>query len=172
MSSCKPSSGSFSDDEPPSLKFRALLTKGGAQIGDLPILYAGSGDVGLMQKIDEALTGTVMRPSIKVMRREIKKRLGPELRESTQLHAAYSTQENQFPPIAIMLFVGVLDGEPWILEIEKDNLAAPSTQTIWATSLPSEVARCLRKPFSARTSGPSETSGRVRYSRTGYSKTR
>ncbi len=100
------------------------------RLSDLPVLYGGSGDVGLMQKIDESLSAAVMRPTLQVMRREIKKRVGPELRESTSLHAAYPTVENQLPPIAVILFVGILDGKPWILEIEKDN-----RDTIYGDSL-------------------------------------
>ena len=33
--SCKPSPGSFLNDEPPALNFRALLTEGGAERLDL-----------------------------------------------------------------------------------------------------------------------------------------
>ena len=91
------------------------------QLGTHPILYGGSGDIGLGQKLDEALEGTVMRDSVKLMRREIKKRLAQDLRESASLHAAYPTTDSHLPPVAILLFAGVLDDKPWILEIEKDN---------------------------------------------------
>lgn len=91
------------------------------QLGPHPILYGGAGDVGLGQKLDEALKGAVMRESVKLMRREIKKRLAQDLRESVSLHATYPTQQSQLPPAAILLFVGVLDGKSWILEVEKEN---------------------------------------------------
>jgi proteasome beta subunit len=91
------------------------------RLGEHPILYGGSGDHGLLQKLDENLKSVKMRPTLQVMRREIKKYIGPELRESAQQHAPYPLPDYHQPPQAILLFVGILDGEPWILQIEKNN---------------------------------------------------
>jgi proteasome beta subunit len=91
------------------------------RLGEHPILYGAAGDVDLHQKLDQNLQSVKMRPSLQVMRREIKKYIGPELRESAQQHAPYPLPRYHQPPQAILLFVGILDGEPWVLQIEKDN---------------------------------------------------
>jgi len=100
------------------------------RLGEHPILYGGAGHAGLLQKLDENLKSVKMRPSLQVMRREVKKHIGPELRESTQQHAPYPLPNYHQPPQAILLFVGILDGDPWVLEIEKDN-----TDTLYGDDL-------------------------------------
>ena len=91
------------------------------QIGNQPILYAGSGDVGLLQKLDESLASLTLKNTFKRTRQEIKRIVVPELRESHVQHAPYPVLGFQRPPEAILLFVCVINKTPWILEMEKDG---------------------------------------------------
>lgn len=91
------------------------------QLENQPILYAGSGDVGLLQKIDENLSGFSPRNNLKNTRKEIKKCVLPELQESVRGHVRYPQPPFHQPPIAILLFVGVLENKYWIIEIERDG---------------------------------------------------
>lgn len=91
------------------------------QIGDQPILYGGSGDAGLLQKVDESLCTINLKNNLKNTRRELKKCILPELQESAREHVHYPQPPFHQPPIAILLFVGVLENKPWIIEVERDN---------------------------------------------------
>ena len=91
------------------------------RIGNHPILYGGSGDVGLLQKLAEALKGLTTKTPLKRIRQDIKKLVVPELKESIALHVPYPRQIFHEPPPATLLLVGVTDRHPWILEIEKDG---------------------------------------------------
>lgn len=90
-------------------------------ISNLAILYGGSGDGGLHQKIDEALADLKPHSSIKRIRQEIRKLVAPELEESRKYHVPYPAQGFNVPPASILLFAGVLNSQPWIVEIEKDG---------------------------------------------------
>lgn len=90
-------------------------------IGSQSILYGGSGDVGLLQKIHDSLAGFQARHSLKRIRQELKKLVVPELKESRELHVPYPQQGFHQPPEATLLFAGVFENRPWILEIEKDG---------------------------------------------------
>jgi 20S proteasome alpha/beta subunit len=90
------------------------------RIGQEPILYGGSGDVGLVQKIDESLNAYMRKTSFKAIRQEIRKLILPELREASQFHAPYPQAPFHKPPEAVLLFAGVHDRKPWIIEIERD----------------------------------------------------
>jgi proteasome beta subunit len=100
------------------------------RLSGAPVLYGHAGDAGLMQKIDEALKSVQVRNTLKRTRQEIKKAIAPELAESAQYHVPYPEMFRNQVPQAVVLFAGVLDGEPWILEIEKDN-----TDTIYGDEL-------------------------------------
>lgn len=98
-----------------------LTTEKIKQIKNSPILYGGSGDVGLLQKIQDGLGSWTPPLSMKRIRQELKKIIVPELHESAMLHAPYPALGFNAPPVAIMLFAGVCNRIPWILEIEKDG---------------------------------------------------
>lgn len=91
------------------------------QIGKHPILYGGSGDVGLLQKINERLSTLEPKSRINLTRKEIKRFIFPEIKESTEYHVRYPQPPFHLPPVAILLFAGVHKGRPWILEIERDG---------------------------------------------------
>lgn len=110
------------------------------------ILYGGSGDVGLLQKVDEALSGYTSRNAIKNIRQEFKKLIVPVLKESSSIHAPYPVGPYMRPPDAVHLFAGILKGKPWIIEIEKDgrdtfygddfgNFAAIGSGKHWAQAI-------------------------------------
>lgn len=91
------------------------------RLGELPILYAGSGDVGLLQKINDGLSAFTSQSSMKRIRQQIRRIVIPELKEAQDLHVPYPQQGFDRPPEAVLLFVGIHDKKPWILEIEKDG---------------------------------------------------
>lgn len=91
------------------------------QLGNHPILYGASADVGLLQKLNEELQTFTPKSNFKNILKEIKKLVVPELKESAMLHVPYPQQGFYQPPVAVLLFAGVTDGEAWILEIERDG---------------------------------------------------
>lgn len=91
------------------------------QIPGAPILYSGSGHGGLIEKLDAALQSVKVQSTLRKTRTEIRKATAPEYAESIRHHVAYPAMLNHQPPIGVLLFAGVLDSEPFILELEKDN---------------------------------------------------
>lgn len=92
-----------------------------ARVGDLPIVYGGSGDAGLLQKIDDNLAALTPWADLKGMCRHIQTLVVPELRNAAQNFVAYPQMNFNLPPTAILLFAGVLNGEPFVLEIERNG---------------------------------------------------
>jgi 20S proteasome alpha/beta subunit len=116
------------------------------RVGDHLILYGGSGDVGLLQKIDNNLATLHQWSDLKGMCREIKNLIVPEQREAVQSHVNYPQMPFNLPPTAILLFAGVHNDQPWILEIERNggdtiygeklgNFAAIGSGKPWAQAL-------------------------------------
>lgn len=92
------------------------------RIDTTPVLYGGSGDVGLCQKIAYALEGFVPGAAVKNIRKELRKRVLPELEDAVKNHVGYPAANVNHPPGAILLFAGVLpNGHPWLLEIERNG---------------------------------------------------
>jgi len=94
------------------------------RIGTQPILYGVSGDVGLMQKISynlEIMKNFDSSTPLKKIRKELRIAVIPELKEAINLHVSYPQQGFQHPPCAIVLFIGVHNRTPWILEIERNG---------------------------------------------------
>jgi hypothetical protein len=90
------------------------------RIGNQPILYGGSGDVGLLQKIDECLTGFSPKTNIKNIRQELRKCIVPEVRESRQSHVPYPDPTYHQPPVSVLLFACVINRQSWIIEMDMD----------------------------------------------------
>lgn len=90
-------------------------------LGANPILYGGSGDGGLLQKIDESLSRFSTKNNLKNLRKELKQLIMPDLQESRQFHVPYPDQHFHNPPVSVLLFAGILDRAPWIIEIERDG---------------------------------------------------
>ncbi len=68
--------------------------------------------------MEESLSAVVSWSDLRGLRRQIKQLVTTEQREAIQTHVQYPQQGFHEPPAAIALFAGVLDGVPWILEIE------------------------------------------------------
>jgi 20S proteasome alpha/beta subunit len=129
------------------------------RVKDRPIMYGGSGDVGLLQKLDAVIEGVTLKNGAEKTIREIKSKVVMVLRESAKQHAPFPEAPFDKPPVAILLFAIVQDGRPWIVEYEKDghetvfgdpqgNFAAigggkPIAQIIMRPHLP--TARTLEK---------------------------
>jgi len=117
------------------------------RIGEEPILYGGSGDVGLLQKIDENLATLKSKSVLKNTRKEIKKLIVPEQKEACQFHSPYPQPGFHQPPPAILLFggaVGVVT--PGCLKLKKmDGILC--TLTSWVTSLQLAVENHGHKLF-------------------------
>jgi len=112
------------------------------RLGQHRVLYGGSGDVGLLQKIHEALVGFVPQGRIRRIRLELRTRIVPELLEAVKHHAPYPAQGFNRPPEAVHLFVGIADNKPWLLEIEKDG-----RDTVYDDSLGNFAAIGSGKPW-------------------------
>lgn len=92
------------------------------QIGSLPLLCGGSGDVGLLQNIRENLETVRIAPKFKATRQHIKQLVVPELRHAKDLHVPQNLPGGyHIPPIASLLIACVQGGLPFILEIEVDG---------------------------------------------------
>ncbi len=91
------------------------------KLGEHPILYGCSGDVGLSQKIQESLAGFKPQHNLKRTRQALRQLIVPELKEAVALHAPYPQAPYHLPPDSVLLFAGVLEKQPWILEIERDG---------------------------------------------------
>lgn len=109
---------SAASDEEVGTKQRVIKIR---RVGTCALLYGGSGDGGLLQRIDEELQLIPARDSFKRMRPEIRKALLPITQEAIKTHVAYPQQPFHLPPVAVLLFAGVSEGQPWILEVERDG---------------------------------------------------
>jgi len=88
------------------------------QCKDCSILYACSGDVGLMQKINELLdTNCIVKNNRKNTIKEMKKHVIPIQKQAIADHVPYPTQQYHAPPSLTLLITGVIANKPWIVEI-------------------------------------------------------
>jgi proteasome beta subunit len=88
------------------------------RIPEQPILWGGSGNGGLIDRIGEELAGAPARPSLKALRRELKSRVVPEQQDALATYVPYPGTQ---PPSATILLAGFREGKPWILEINKSG---------------------------------------------------
>ena len=98
-------------------------------------MYGGAGHVGLLDKLDEALQSLQTKNTLRKTRQEIRKLTAPEHSESIRHHVPYPAAPNHQPPVGILLFAGVIDRKPFILELEKHN-----TDTVYDERLGSFAA--------------------------------
>jgi len=112
------------------------------RLGNQRMLYGGSGDVGLIQKIDQALDGFTIPGNMKRVRQDLRQRIVPELQEAARFHAPYPAQGYNVPPSASFLFAFACAGQPCLLEIEKDG-----RDTIYGATLGNFAAIGSGKPW-------------------------
>jgi ATP-dependent protease HslVU (ClpYQ) peptidase subunit len=91
------------------------------RIPGLPILYGQAGDVGLQQKMDEALASVAPGTTLKAIRRNIKRQTAAVFQESSETWVRYPRPPFHEPPEDVLLFAGILGRKPWIMQIETDN---------------------------------------------------
>lgn len=92
------------------------------QIDGQPVLFGGSGDVGLIQKVTSSLARvTVTGKSLDLLRKDLQRAVARELREAVQNHIPQQIQGYHQPPQAIFMFAGVYRAAPWILEVAIDG---------------------------------------------------
>lgn len=93
------------------------------QVGNKPILFGGAGDVGLIQKVMEALDNLTIpaSPKFATIRQIIKQTCLPEMKEAADTHIRHFLPGYDSPPTAIFLFGCIHRKLPFILEIEADG---------------------------------------------------
>jgi 20S proteasome alpha/beta subunit len=90
------------------------------QIGSHPILFGGSGDVGLIKRILEELnTSNLKHPNFKTTRRSIKDAVLPHMREAKEDHIPQKGFAD--PPTATLMLGCIQNTQPMILEVEMDG---------------------------------------------------
>jgi hypothetical protein len=90
------------------------------QIGASPILFGGSGDVGLIKRILEELnTANLKHPKFKDTRRAIKDAVLPHMKEAKDDHIPQTGFVDA--PTATLMFGCIQNKQPMILEVEMDG---------------------------------------------------
>jgi proteasome beta subunit len=119
------------------------------------IIYGGSGDVGLFQKLQADISGFSQKATLAETRRALQRKIVPILKHAVEMHVPIREPGFHTPPTATLLFAGLTQEKtPWILEIERDardtvygddlgNFAAigsgkPLAQAIFRPHLPAE----------------------------------
>jgi len=112
------------------------------RVGTQPLLYGGSGNVGLLQKIDENLKSFIVKPTLKRTLQEIKRIVIPEQKEACEFHVPYPEQFFHKPPEAILLFGCIIEGKPFIIELERNG-----SDTVYGDNLGNFAAIGSGKPW-------------------------
>lgn len=93
------------------------------RLGKNPIIFGGAGDLGLIQKVMEALDELTIPTSAKFSnaRRLIRQTCLPLLREAAETHIRHFIPGYETPPTASLLFACIHKKSPFILEIDADG---------------------------------------------------
>lgn len=93
------------------------------QIGSHPILFGGSGDVGLIKRIVEDLQSAKFTTSAKFKdtRRVIKDTVLPHMKEAKEDHIPQPFPGFNIPPTATLMFGCIQHKLPFVLEVELDG---------------------------------------------------
>lgn len=116
------------------------------RVDTLKLIYGASGDVGLFEKIHEALAGLTLKATIKKTSQELRARILPEIKDAIDTHVPYPAVGYSMPPVAVLLFAGVIGKQPFLIEIERDgrdtfynaelgNFAAIGSGKPWAQAI-------------------------------------
>lgn len=125
------------------------------QIGGHPILFGGSGDVGLIKRILEGLTSATFSPNVKFKdtRRAIKNAVLPHMREATEDHIPQPIQGFNMPPCATLMFGCIQHKLPFVLEVEvdgRDTLYDKSYGSFNAIGSGKGLAQAIMRPHLTR----------------------
>ena len=89
------------------------------RIGSLPLIFGGSGDVGLLQKIiPEFSQVTALPNSAKNLRKKLKSLIFREQGEAADGYVRIPGRPVN-PPVAVFLFAAIMDRKPQIIEIDE-----------------------------------------------------
>lgn len=101
------------------------------RVGNHPILFGCSGDVGLIQSFEEVLKGFPERmpPNIHGVRKQLKRILMPEIADARQYHVPQPFKGYDNAPYATTMFCIVCNGGMHILEVAIDG-----RDTLYSTS--------------------------------------
>lgn len=93
------------------------------QIGKHPILFGGSGDVGLIKRILDELNSATFATTAKFKdtRRVIKDAVLPHMKEAREDHIPQPVQGFNMPPTATLMFGCIQHKVPFVLEVEIDG---------------------------------------------------
>jgi 20S proteasome alpha/beta subunit len=93
------------------------------QLGELPVVFGGAGDVGLIQKLEEELNDLEIPRSakFKLTRRLVQEACLPDIRAARDNHVPHDAAGYDRPPTAILLFGCIHNKSPHIFEIEADG---------------------------------------------------
>ena len=93
------------------------------QLKGSPILFGGAGDVGLIQKLVDAVNGVTFPKNAKFssVRRLIRHACLPDIRDAATTHVRHLLPGYDIPPTAVLLFACIHNKYPYILEIEADG---------------------------------------------------
>lgn len=122
------------------------------QVGQLPMLVGTSGDIGLIQKVREALVDAASslgnKGTLKSLRQELRRFHAAEMKESNN----YYVPQPGLPynaPAAVLLIIGVLKGEPYVIEIDQtatDTNYDMSMGGFYAIGSGKTIAQALFRP--------------------------
>lgn len=91
------------------------------RIGELPIIWGGSGNVSVLQKMESRLEHIKMKNRFEATIGEIKGAVCQIQKEALDGHVPYPGRPYETPPAGIALFAAVHDQQPWVFEIERNG---------------------------------------------------
>lgn len=81
------------------------------------MVFGGSGDVGLIQKIVASLNQTINQREIIKLRKELKTKICTELSESNKAFVLHPTAKSN-APLVVCMVAGFTNGKPYLLEFD------------------------------------------------------
>lgn len=121
------------------------------QIGDLPILVGGTGDVGMMQKTmfayNTASDSIRRKENVNSLRKELKRVHKQEQVEALESHIQIPNTEL---PLLGLLFAGIVGSAPFVLEIAASNTDTEYSDDMggfYAVGSGGPLAQTIYRPF-------------------------
>ena len=135
------------------------------QLGDLPILIGGTGDVGVMQKAmfaySAARDSISRKTNVNSLRKELKIYHKQEQTEALQSFINISNTE---APLLGLLFAGIVGTTPFVLEINANNTGTEYSDDLggfYAVGSGASLAQSLYRPFLFETDSRTIEIGKV-----------
>lgn len=135
------------------------------QIGNLPILVGGTGDVGMMQKAmfayNAAHDSIARKQNVNSLRKELKV---PHKQEQMEALQSFIQLPNTEPPLLGLLFAGIVGTTPFVLEINPSNTDTEYGNDMggfYAVGSGATLAQSLYRPFLFETESRTVEIGKV-----------